>query len=258
MNYKPTREMLIDYLYDELPEEEKQAIEAYLKEHPEERAKLEEMQETSLLFSELEDEEMPQPMAFITPSKNEEWLYWRKYVAVAATLLLVCAFAWLSNFRVEKTNDGWRMAFGPAQYGMSEEEVTDLIYQDRLMVLDYMNTSLRNRNDSINRKFSALQASLNDDTFLKEAFNREREALLNELTVFSEKVGEDYREILHQIVLNFSNNLETQRIEDLRNIQAAFSALEDATVNRQIDMEEAIIDLTERVNAVAANLSNNK
>ena len=94
--------------------------------------------------------------------------------------------------------------------------------------------------------------------FLKEAFNREREALLNELTVFSEKVGEDYREILHQIVLNFSNNLETQRIEDLRNIQAVFSALEDATVNRQIDMEEAIIDLTERVNAVAANLSNNK
>ena len=81
---------------------------------------------------------------------------------------------------------------------------------------------------------------------------------MQEVSILTDKLGDDYRGILREIVVNFSNNIETQRIEDLRNIQAAFSALEDATVNRQIDMEEAIIDLTERVNAVAANLSNNK
>lgn len=258
MKYKPTQEELIAYLYGELPFEEIEKIEAYLKENPEAKRELESLQNTSMLMSELEDEELPSQMAFLNPVKNEEWLYWRKYVAIAATLLLIITFGWLSGFKVVQSGEGLHIGFGEAQYGLTEQQVADMIYQDRVMLLDYVNTSLEARNDSINEKFGVLQASLTNDDLIRKTFEQEKETLIQDLTDLTNKLGSDYRGILREIVVNFSNNIETQRIEDLRNIQAAFTDLENATVNRQMDMEDALFNLSEKVNTIAANLSNKK
>ena len=256
MKYKPTQEELIAYLYGELPFEEIEKVEAYLKENPEAKRELESLQNTSMLMGELEDEEMPAPMAFLNPVKNEEWLYWRKYVAVAATLLLIIAFGSLSGFKMVQSDNGLHIGFGETPNGLTEQQVADMIYQDRVMLLDYVNSSLEARNDSINEKFGVLQASLTNEDLIRKTFEQEKEALIQDLTDLTNKLGADYRGILREIVVNFSNNIETQRIEDLRNIQAAFTDLENATVNRQMDMEDALFNLSERVNTIAANLSN--
>ena len=256
MKYKPTKEELISYLYDELSTEEMEKIEGYLNEHPEERRNLESLQETRMLLGEFEDEEMPQPMAFITPSKNEEWLYWRKYVAIAATLLLIITFGSLSGFKMVSSEQGMHIGFGEANLGLTEDQVAELIYQDRVLLLDYVNNNLEARQDSINNKFQMIQASLSNEDLMRQTFENEKEALLQEITALTDRMGSDYRGILREIVVNFSNNLETQRIEDLRNIQAAFTDLENASVNRQLDIEEALFNLSEKVNTIAANLSN--
>jgi len=258
MKYKPTQEELIAYLYGELPSDEIEKIEAYLKENPEARRELESLQDTSMLMSELEDEEIPAQMAFLNPVKNEEWLYWRKYVAIAATLLLLVTFGALNGFKVVQSEEGLHVGFGETQYGLTEQQVADMIYQDRVMLLDYVNNSMEERNDSINLKFNALQASLTNEDVIRRTFDQEKEALIQDLTDLTNKLGTDYRGILREIVVNFSNNIETQRIEDLRNIQAAFNDLENATVNRQMDMEDAIVNLSEKVNTIAASLSNKK
>lgn len=256
MKYRPTKEELISYLYDELSAAEMEKIDGYLKEHPEARKALEGLQDTRMLMSDFEDEEMPEPMAFINTTKNEEWLYWRKYVAIAATLLLIITFGTLSGFKVVSTEQGMHIGFGEANLGLSEEQVTDLIYQDRVNLLDYVNNTLEVRNDSIDNKISILQASLTNEDLVRKTFEDEKTAFLQEITLLTDKLGDDYRGILREIVVNFSNNIETQRIEDLRNIQAAFDAFENATVNRQLDVEDALFELSEKVNTIAASLSN--
>lgn len=258
MKYKPKQEELTAYLYGELPQEMIEKIEEYLNNNLEAKHELESLQETRLLMNEFEDEEMPEPLVFFNPSKNEEWLYWRKYVAIAATLLLVMTFGWLSGFKVDNSSEGFHIGFGETIYGLNEEQVADMIYQDRMALLDYVNTSMDVRNDSINEQFNFLQASLTNEDLVKNALQAEKQILLNDLATLTEKLGDDYRDILRQIVVNFSNNIEAQRIEDLRNIQAAFDALEGATINRQLDMEDALFTLSEKIDAVAATLSNKK
>ena len=256
MKYKPTKEELISYLYDELSAEEMEKVDGYLKEHPEAKQELEELHETRMLMGDFEDEEMLEPMAFMNPTKNEEWLYWRKYVAIAATLLLIITFGTLSGFKVVSTEQGMQIGFGEANLGLTEEQVADLIYQDRVNLLDYVNNTLEARNDSLDYKLNTLQANLTNEDLVRQTFENEKAAFLQEITLLTDKLGDDYRGILREIVVNFSNNIETQRIEDLRNIQAAFDAFENATVNRQLDVEDALFTLSEKVNTIAASLSN--
>lgn len=258
MKYKPIDEELIAYLYSELSQEETERIESYLEENPEERKQLETLQETRMLMGDLEDEELPEQMAFVNPIKNEEWHYWRKYVAIAATLLLIISFGWISGFKVINGENGTSIGFGETQMGLTEDQVADLIYEDRIQLLEAVNDNLSIRNDSINQKFNAIQASLNNDDRIQQTFEAEKEALLNDISNLTEKLGDDYRDILREIVVSFSNNLEAQRIEDLRNIQAAFDSFEDASINRRMDVEDALYSLSERINTVAASLSNNK
>lgn len=258
MSYKPSKEELISYLYGEIEKELAEKIEAYLEANPEERKKLHELQETQLLLAEVEDEELSEPLGFIEPKTNEEWLYWRKYVAIAATLALILSFGWLSNFKIIHSDEGTSIGFGTPNFGMSEEQVSALIYEDRMMLLEAVNSDLAIRNDSIEQKFSMLQAQLTNEDELQQIFEREKRQLLQDVNLLTEQLGEDYRGLLREIVVSFSNNLESQRIEDLRSIQAAFDAYEEANLERQLNVEDALFNLSQRIEAVAANLPNNK
>ncbi|OEK04164.1 anti-sigma factor family protein [Roseivirga misakiensis] len=258
MNYKPTDEILIAYLYGELEEDQSLQVEAYLEANPEEKSRLKGLSDTRVLLNELDDEEIPGQLAFMAPPKNEEWLYWRKYAAIAATLLLIMTFGWLSGFKVNYDNDGFYMGYGEVQRGLSEEQVTSMINDNNLSISEFVENGLQANKDSLSLQLENLQTNVDNEALIREIFNNEKEALLTQMVGFNDKLSGDYREILREIVINFSNNIESQRIEDLRGIQAAFTDLEDATIGKQFRLEEALTDLEEKVNTVIANNSNNK
>ncbi len=258
MKYKPTEEILMAYLYGELDHEESVWVEAYLKDNPEEKVRLEGLSDTRMIFNQLEDEELPEQLAFINPAKNEEWLYWRKYVAVAATLLLLMTFGWLSGFKINYGEEGLYLGYGEIQKGLSEQDVANMINDNNLSISNYMEESLRANQDSLQLRMETYQANNSNEAAIKKIFDREKDALITQMAGLNDKLSGDYREILRQLIVNFSNNIETQRIEDLRGIQAAFTELEDATIGKQFDLENALANLEEKVNTVIANNSNNK
>ncbi len=258
MKYKPTEEILMAYLYGELDQDQTELVEAYLENHPEEKQKLKALSNTRLIFNELEDEELPGQLAFMAPVKNEEWLYWRKYVAIAASLLLVLTFGWITEFKVNYDQDGLYLGYGEIQRGLTEDQVADMIFESNTALADYLEVNVRAGQDSLNLKLDAIQAENNSEVLVQRIFDREKDALVTQMVGLNDKLSGDYRDILREIVINFSNNIESQRIEDLRGIQAAFTDLEDATINRQFQLENALVDLEEKVNAVIANNSNNK
>lgn len=258
MKYKPTQETLMAYLYGELEGDQLGLVERYLEDHPEEKLKLEELSNTRLVFNELEDEELPGQLAFMAPLRNEEWLYWRKYVAIAATLLLILTFGWITGFKANYDEEGLYLGYGEVQRGVSEEQIADMLFENNASLASYLQENIKVGQDSLNYKIDAIQASNTNELMIESIFQRERDALINQMVGLNDKLSGDYRDILRQIVVNFSDNIETQRIDDLRGIQAAFTELEDATIGKQFQLENALVDLEEKVNTVIANNSNNK
>ena len=258
MKYKPTEEILIAYLYGDLDQEQSFQVEAYLEANPEEKSKLEGLSDTRMIFNELEDEEVPSQLAFMAPIKNEEWLYWRRYVGIAATLLVILTFGWITGFKVNYGDNGLFLGYGEVQNGLTEEQVASMIYDNNESISTYMEESLRISQDSVDIKFKILQANNDSEANIKKIFDEEKGALINQMVALNNKLSGDYRELMRQIVVNFSNNIETQRIDDLKSIQAAFTDLEDATIGKQFELENALSQLDEKINTVAANNSNNK
>jgi hypothetical protein len=256
MSYKPTHEELVAYLYDEIEPVLQEQIEAYLNANPKAKKELEALESTRLVFSELEDEEIPNNIPLLIPERNSEWQYWRKYVAIAATLLLVVTFGWLSGFNMQSNENGFQVAFGEIQNGLTEQQVADLIEQDRQLMFEYMSNGLKSVKDSLDYDIRVLRTNYNSQELVRDVFQQEKELLLEQMASLNDRLAGNYRDVLREIVVNFSNNWDSQRIEDLRNIQAAFSNLEDATITRQFNMEDALNILSEKVDIIAASTRN--
>lgn len=257
MSYKLTDEQLMAYLYGALSIEEAQEAEKYLKEHPEEKAKLASFNQTRLLMNELEDEDLPGPLVLTTPGQNKNRLgYWRPYLGVAATLLLIMSFAWLTGFGISNDKNGFRMGYQDVQYGLSSNEVAQLIDKDRKATLEQIRSMMATGQDSLYQDLRMVEASLTEQPQL--FYQQEKEALMNDMLTLSDGLSANYRELMRELVVNFSNNYQSQRIQDLQNIQAAFNDLEDATISNQLNVEDELIRLSDRLDAVIANLNNNK
>ena len=258
MSYKPTEEDLIAFLYDELNIEEKNKITQFLEENPKEKEKLKALQETRLIFGQYEDVDPPLDFSLSNVKDNSDRSFWTKYIAVAATVLILFTIGWISGFQIKYNNEGLAVGFGDLNQGLTEAQVAQMIYDDQLEILDYIQANIRANRDSLESQLQNIQTSLDPSTLVKQVFEYEKEKLLNEMTELNETLGSNYRDILREIVVNFSNNIQSQRIEDLRGIQAAFTDLEEATIGKQFQLEEALEILSERIDAVAVNLNNNK
>jgi len=258
MSYKPSKEQLAAYLYGELSEEEMAQVASYLEAHPEEKENLQILNNTRLIFNELQDEELLSPIQFKDfEQPKPQWHYWRPYIGIAASLLVILTFAWLTNFGLSYQQGEFHLGYRKVVEGMSPEEVQTLIAKDRKATIKQFQAYVDASEDSIQGELKMINATLDQQTpdLLLAA---EKQAIMDDMLNLSETLSADYREILRELVVNFSNNIEAQRIQDLQNIQAAFNDLEDATLGNQLDIEDELIRLSDRIDAVIASLNNNQ
>ena len=255
MSYKPTNEELIAYLYGELEESNRAQIEEYLKEHPEARASMEGMEETRVVMSQWEDEEVPLIPGFMQPHENSEWLYWRKYVAVAATLLLVIGFGWVAGFGLDYDDQGFRMGFNLEETGLSVEQVNELLEAQQQDLVAQFSNEINNLRSDMGDEIDLVKA--NNETTIQSLMagqmDEQKREILTEMNSVNDRLTENYREIFRQLVVSFSNNYEDQRIQDLRKVEVAFNDLQDAIGTRQEALEEALYNLSLEVDALAQN-----
>ena len=256
MSYKPTNEELMAYLYGEQDESQRAQIEQYLKDNPEARAELEGLEETRVVMSQWEDEEVPLIPGFMQPHENSEWLYWRKYVAIAASILLVIGFGSVSGFQAGYDDNGFRLGFGNSQpAGISMEEVNQMLaeqQQDLLTQMLEMKDGIDGDIESVRISNDNVVSSLQDQQ-INNLINEQKQEIVSEMNKLSDKMTEDYREIFRQLVVSFSNNMQDQRIQDLRKVELAFNDLQDAIGTKQEALEEALYNLSLEVDALAQN-----
>ena len=262
MSYKPTKEELIDYLYGELEEGAKVKIEQYLKVNPNTRQELETLTGTQAILSQWEDEEAPAPFHLFSYPKPSEWHYWRKFVAIAATILILLTFGWATDFHINYDDTGFKAGFGTPQENLTEEQVQSLLAANQKEVLQYLDTNMGLLKKDMDNKVLTVQTNLANTVNQLEktdpseetiylAIDHKKQELVDHMVRLNEKLVADYREIFNQLIANFSDNWENQRIEDLREIQAAIVNLEDATANRQGEVEEALFNLSQEINILS-------
>lgn len=140
---KVSKEELMDYLYDELTPERHAEVAAWLKEHPEAQAELDELQGVRTTLAQLPDEPVERPILMLGERERKTrtvfmgaWA--RTLTGVAAVLLLLITLAYLGKMQVTVADGGFTLAFNqpaaveandpePRPAGMTEAQVDSLL-----------------------------------------------------------------------------------------------------------------------------------
>jgi hypothetical protein len=163
MNYKPTENDLMDFLYGELEGAEKEKVEKYLLENPQARLELEQLRNVRSVLSNVKDKEVIAPPIFVDDSKQPalwETPYLKTIVGIAASLILVIMVGRFSGLRIRYGESELRIGFGNAQQaepvrtstptaGLSPEEVQSMI-----------NSSLHENNEVMQTSWKQTQQGL--------------------------------------------------------------------------------------------------
>ena len=270
MSYKPTNEDMIAYLYGEVEAAQKAQIDEYLIKHPEFKAEIEALENTSMVMGQLEDIEVPSPVTFMKSDSNAEWMYWRKYVAIAASILLIMTFGKISGFNMSYGETGFQAGFGTIQLGLDAETVNEMLQADRNQLINWVQDNIETVQDSLGGEMRTMQASMHDfqsqeppaleisDADIDRLLERQKEDLMFQMAQLSAKMTGDYRDVFKGLYDSFANDIDLQRSDDLRNIQAAFTNLENATISKQDEVDEALFNISQEINALVAQNNNNK
>lgn len=223
MNKNEARSLIMEYLYDEMNQTDKENFEQILSDSPDLQKELKEMQDTRNLLGQLtsaDTEEQPSLFEDRSAKPNNRWNSIRKtlipgsnsgrvFLAAAAVLLISFLLASIVNLTVSTTGNGLTISFGSIpqaeQSGFSDEEVALLI-------------------EEVQRENAILATQLIEQAQAKQA--------------------EQFEDVMRNVVSYF----EEQRMKDLQLVDNGISRLEEETYNRFRQTDEALVDLIYAIN----------
>ncbi len=160
MNDQLARSLFMDYLYEEITPEDKQRLEAYLKEHPALQNELDKLQQTRKLLLQMPEEQPSQKILMLEPRKRSFSQWWQdaRYLlpqsfwgktafAAAAGFILLMVIGSIAKVHVETTDAGYSLSLGyrpVINEGLSVQQTEALVDQIRqenaAMLTDYAET----------------------------------------------------------------------------------------------------------------------
>lgn len=222
MTDKEIKNLFMDYLYDEMSDEQKKEFEKSLEDHPELKKELEELESTKNLIEGVPMETPSHKLVMMAPERDHKEedqtstkpVFLKRYpglvtvLAAAACMLIVLMGAAFMDLNIGQNEQGFYLTFGelpapqpePVEQGMSEEEVQELINQ-------------------IREENSLLMASM------------------------IEQVREQQNEQLEEAITVLTDYYDQRRQQDLRLISEGIAQLEEDTYSRLRRTDETLGDL---------------
>lgn len=228
MTQEEARNRMMDYLFDEMDDQQKKEFEAFLKGDAALQKELEVLRQTSHIMAQAPPALPPHKLVMIPPGQEQKTgtqasrgLVSRLHPAVktvfaiAASVLIILFGSALAGLHLGQTEAGFYIGFGepPAQTetGISEEEVALLIDQ------------LRNEN------------VLLIESLLEHIDSRQ--------TAQIERVQAQQNEQMEEVLHMLTDYYEQQRQQDIRMISEGFAQLQQETNYRFMRTGEALEDL---------------
>lgn len=222
MNKETARSLFMDYLYDELEQDQRNELEQFLAEHPELQKELDELGNVRSMLQHLPVQDSAEQLVMVEPDTAGFQSWWNKLVenwipkngfvragfAMASLLILFVVMGAVTNMNVSINDNGFNLAFGeqqePAQPGFTPEQV------------DYLLQQVKEENAlMITEAVQALQESQDDK--------------------------------LEQTLFNFADYMEEQRRNDLRMISSGFNNMEEVYYDRFRQTDQVLGELIQTV-----------
>lgn len=269
MSYKPDESVLMAYLYDELPSEEKVLVEKYLQENPMAVKELESLQHLRKVLSTVGDKEVIAPPIVVEDSKQRFFWsapYFKTISAIAASLLLLMIAGKIMDIQMNYSDNEVSLSFGkpaldtiveqPLQTGLTAEQVQSMI-----------NSSMQQNNQFVQASLSESQQKLDasirknlamNSTKINNLVQQASRASQDEIRQFvaglqnqNQQMVKDYFQLttsdqqkyIESLLVDFSKYLQQQRNNDLETLQTRLTGLEQNTTVFKQETEQILASI---------------
>lgn len=169
---------LMDYLYGEMTAEEKKNFEVKLANDSELQKEFKELSEVRSELDKLSDKEVMEPFSALGKPRGGRWsnplakrrlIVFKPVTAVAAALLLLMLFGYVTDFSISINDQGFYLGFGKADAEIQEN------YMTQEQVADLLNQEIRKSNEALLARLSSAEAS-NEERFasLEQSSNQQK------------------------------------------------------------------------------------
>ena len=261
MNNIDRQAQMMDYLYGEMPEQERQEYEHWLAQHPEVQAELDELQTSRNWLSEVEDVVPKSSLVKMPQAAKWNRSIWYRTAAAAAAILAL----WLFNFQIHSSPGGLTLSFGqPASLPSSSSET---IAEAQALQMKALETLLATQQDQLEQKLLARDstwenrfASLQNDNqqqwarvkyqqrsniqAIKAEFTQEE---LPRLANLMQQLQIEQQEELQLLLVEFWNTWVQTRETDLENLDVKMTNLYQNVERNQQESEARVVNYIQNV-----------
>jgi hypothetical protein len=264
---------LIDYLYGDLTQLEKEAFEEKLRTNPDLRKEFEELSAARKGLSSMEDREVMDPFVFQAGYKNSlvnktinrpRYLAARYMVAIAASLAIFFLAGYLTRATISFGDGSTRLSFGESrtfEKPLNRQEITDLIRNEvagnsqalagqlkvsEVSIRQVLDEHARMQEAEVRKLITSYVNAKNEeiDLFLAQ-LQKDNRNIVNE---YMEQASARQQAYVQNLLVNFSDYLQQQRNQDLQKIQSSLVTLKDLQDQQKLQTSEILTSIITTMN----------
>ncbi|KOY86443.1 hypothetical protein AD998_10060 [bacterium 336/3] len=243
---KPTKEILVSYLYGELDEQTAQEVATYLAQHPEEKVALEELNDVRVSLAHIPTKKPTKPLVISSfekstkkPSQPTLGLtnFSKNLFSMAASLAILIVAAYLTNFKVSQKANGFEISFGKSEgeivKGNSlEMKDVEALLQKKMDEKDaYYQKEISALKNKANSNQNTMIANTDKDKFTKqevvELIQRARKEDYNMMQQVFLANNQEQNEYLNKAFKAFAAYWEQKREQDLNQIDKTLATFKE-------------------------------
>ena len=254
MNYKPDESILISWLYGELDAAEKEKVEKYFQENPDELKKYQQLNDVRNVMSNIRDKEVIAPPLFMDDDVKVVSFWkttsFRTVMSIAASFLLLIVVGKVLNMDVSYSNSELRISFGkPVEHGVTSSltamDVQRMIDESNSQNKVALDVAIKQSLESNTTKMNELvkQASNASQADIRNFVSSLQRDNLTQVQNYLQLSAVDQRKYTDNLVMEFSKYLQEQRNQDLNMFQTRFSKLEQNTDELKTETEQILASI---------------
>ncbi|MTI87380.1 MAG: hypothetical protein FH748_05365 [Balneolaceae bacterium] len=221
MNKETARMLFMEYLYDELEEDQKTELENFLDANPALKAELEELSNVRSMLSHLPVKDPAGQIVLVEPETNSWFNWWNNFIdslilrskiakagfALGMCLLLFISIASLTKMNVKMGSDGFHLSFGEPQ--------------------------------TVQQGFTADQ--------LEQLITQVKEDNARMVAQLVETAQEEQQKQFEETLINFADYVEQQRTSDLKLISTGLTNLDETYYDRFRQTDQVLGEIIQTV-----------
>lgn len=192
MNEQQARSLFMDYLYDEISENQKEKLEKFLEKHPDLKEELSALGETRSVLQNMPEPDPAEKMLVVEPRERSFADWWQDaknllprssfgktaFAAAAAILLFLFAGS-LAQLQISTSGNGMTVSFGnvaPANKGLTADQADALVQEIReenaAMLADYAESIQRQNQEQLQQVVTHFEEQrMNDLQLVSQAID---------------------------------------------------------------------------------------